>query len=68
MWWEALPGFLIIVGATAVANFGITGVQKLTNGGMVDRLETDEFFSRLYLRDERIAGDQYTIKFLEDLD
>merc|ERR1712189_106537 len=68
MWWETLPGAVIIFSGTFAAHLGITGMYWLRNGGQMDRAVTDAFTEKLYARDERIAGNRYEPKFLDTPD
>merc|ERR1712119_217400 len=68
MWWEALPGAMIIAGATLAVHLGITGVQWVKNGGRIDRGTWDQFSEKMWVRDERIVGNRFDIKFLDEED
>lgn len=64
MWYEALPGLIIIGSCIAFTGWGLKVVDRLFQEGKPSRYNLDKFDERMMERDEKITGSKFRQKSL----
>ncbi|XP_078380585.1 NADH dehydrogenase [ubiquinone] 1 alpha subcomplex subunit 1-like [Oculina patagonica] len=64
MWYEALPGLVIIGSCIAATGLGLKVVDRLFQEGKPSRYNVDNFDRRMIERDEKITGSKFRQKAL----
>lgn len=67
MWYEIIPGALVVLAAIAIPHGFAAVCNKLVLGNMYRRCLETQFQRLNYLRDIRITGDPYIVRIFEDI-
>ncbi|XP_023030658.1 uncharacterized protein LOC26528843 isoform X1 [Drosophila willistoni] len=67
MWFEILPGAVIITVAMSVPIYAMYGLQKLTLGNAFRRNMDERFDRVMYQRDFRLTNNPYLMNGLESI-
>jgi len=59
MWYEILPGFMVIAGAITFTGAGLRLIQYFECEGKPQRFFLDDYSRKMMKRDERITGSMY---------